>query len=558
MKDFTQALKESRALRKSRSVHSSFRAPAESRQKGKRKKAKVNGQAPPNGTSAVVDTADGEQVIMHPSTLPDAPDPIEPQLLFHRGAAYLAHAIHLIEESVYRLEGVKKAPPNDITEMRLCYIENGKYGGTEVNNLDGPLGKSDGVKAKAYAEVLADPRFREIVVGLVKKSKRDHERFLTHFDTLGAPDEVSFDLERDGGLEAPVETIKNAFNILGMLRTLGSSNSNTSSSNRAPSPPPSSLPLPLPLTTYHPLLVESHFSILIAQLLLGDFPSILPTFVRTAHLVVGLEGYPVFLPPRSMAQAEWTETLERLAGGWRAGRMPEVREQDLVVSGDMQMRVQEAFGAVTSTGLSRDNERFAEVIGGNMTEGSPSSSAPPLSPVSVADDLMYSLASSSAGPSTSASASASIAPSSTPTTHSTHTPSQSGRVSPASDDELTPTTGPDPASRPETEADTSRSDLVTSLQSLRVLLAPVVDKQRQKENALSGALVPTSAKGKSGKAVVSAKEKERVGDTSYAPRPSKPSINIPLHGPRVEIILAWLAAVYLPDLESVAARQEEV
>ena len=27
------------------------------------------------------------------------------------------------------------------------------------------------------------------------------------------------------------------------------------------------------------------------------------------------------------------------------------------------------------------------------------------------------------------------------------------------------------------------------------------------------------------------------------------SINIPLHGPRVEIILAWLGAVHLPELE---------
>jgi hypothetical protein len=29
-------------------------------------------------------------------------------------------------------------------------------------------------------------------------------------------------------------------------------------------------------------------------------------------------------------------------------------------------------------------------------------------------------------------------------------------------------------------------------------------------------------------------------------------INIPLHGPRVEVVLAWLAAVWLVELESVA------
>jgi hypothetical protein len=33
-------------------------------------------------------------------------------------------------------------------------------------------------------------------------------------------------------------------------------------------------------------------------------------------------------------------------------------------------------------------------------------------------------------------------------------------------------------------------------------------------------------------------------------------INIPLHGPRVEVVLAWFAAVWLVELESVAALSE--
>jgi hypothetical protein len=70
-------------------------------------------------------------------------------------------------------------------------------------------------------------------------------------------------------------------------------------------------------TTYHPLLVESHFSMLLCLLMLGDFPALLRAFIRAATVVDGLEGYPVFLPRRSMAQVEFIETLERLAGGWR-------------------------------------------------------------------------------------------------------------------------------------------------------------------------------------------------------------------------------------------------
>jgi hypothetical protein len=56
--------------------------------------------------------------------------------------------------------------------------------------------------------------------------------------------------------------------------------------------------------------------------MLGDFPALLRAFVRTATVIDGLEGYPVFLPPRSMAQVEFVETLERLAGGWHIGAQP--------------------------------------------------------------------------------------------------------------------------------------------------------------------------------------------------------------------------------------------
>jgi hypothetical protein len=56
---------------------------------------------------------------------------------------------------------------------------------------------------------------------------------------------------------------------------------------------------------------------LLCLLMLGDFPALLRAFIRAATVVDGLEGYPVFLPRRSMAQVEFIETLERLAGGWR-------------------------------------------------------------------------------------------------------------------------------------------------------------------------------------------------------------------------------------------------
>lgn len=69
--------------------------------------------------------------------------------------------------------------------------------------------------------------------------------------------------------------------------------------------------------------------------------------------------------------------------------------------------------------------------------------------------------------------------------------------------------------------------LMQSLDYLRILLQPVAKRQKERveveqEEAVAG------------------KKKKGL------------SISIPLHGPRVEIILAWLAAVHLVELEKVA------
>ena len=65
---------------------------------------------------------------------------------------------------------------------------------------------------------------------------------------------------------------------------------------------------------------------LLCLLKLGDFDALLRAFVRRAATVVdGLEGYPIFLPPLSMARVEFVKTLERLAGGWRIGTQPHSR-----------------------------------------------------------------------------------------------------------------------------------------------------------------------------------------------------------------------------------------
>jgi hypothetical protein len=177
-------------VRKAKMMHRTNSSTNESRsiKNGKRQKSNAsmhtNGQAPPGGTSpmgyeSTIDGVDGEPLLLHPSVLPDAPDPLEPQLLFLRGAAFLQHAVHLIESAILKLEEIRKVLSVDGAELRLCYIENGKYGGVEIGNPDGPLGKKIGPKVKAYGEVLGEKGFKEQITGLLKKSIRDHEKHCT-------------------------------------------------------------------------------------------------------------------------------------------------------------------------------------------------------------------------------------------------------------------------------------------------------------------------------------------------------------------------------------------
>ncbi|OCH93003.1 hypothetical protein OBBRIDRAFT_772437 [Obba rivulosa] len=461
VKDFTYAIKEARVLRKAKAAHRGSNLPTE-KQRGKgskKKKGKSHGQAPPSGTSApgddspTVDGPDGEPLLLHPSVLPDAPEPIEPQCFFLRAAAYLQHAIFLIESAILKLEGIRKGHSVDGAELRLCYVENGRYGGVEIGHpdrpLDGPLGKRDGAKLAAYRAALAEEGFREQVSALVRKAMRDHEKFLAHFDTLeGAP----------GAPLTPADLAARtayAFRLSEALRP---------GSQSAPPPPPDA---PAMFTTYHPLLVEAHYSVLLCLLLLGDFPALLPAFCRTAALVDGLEGYPVFLPPRSMAQAEFVEVLERLAGGWRTGVQP----HSLV-----RARAALALEAPRSPKA-------------KQAERAPSTER--------------------AGPCASAATLGVNGSSSSSAVHAS--PAPSGRETPASG--------------------AGRADLVETLDAARILLAPVAVRQREKaEKAAADKVVASRNKGQ-----------------------KKPlNINIPLHGPRVEIVLAWLGAVHLVELDSVA------
>ena len=467
------------------------------------------------------DGSEAEALPIHPSVLPDAPEPIEPQLLFLRGAAYLQNAIYLIEEKILNLEGIRKRiSAEGAAELRLCYIQNGHYGGVEIGNPDGPLGRTDGPKLQAYRGVLADSAFREQIGTLLKKSIRDQERFLAHFDALETPAPPTGSSDGDDDDDNDNGGTNNTYNN-------NNNNNSTSTSNdvveraayafllaealrpgaHGTPPPPAPAPdAPVLFTTYHPLLVESHFSVLLATLMLGDFTALLRAFLRAATVIDGLEGYPVFLPPRSMAQAEFVETLERLAGGWRVGVQPHARARH---------------------GNAHANGKLAI-----EPPPPPPSPLPPIEthiPITTAflDPLAPSTSSSSSG---------------------------LGSGSGSGSSSALVMTSPALGLEVEQPLETGPGfDLVESLDCARIILAPVVERQRVRaeQSALEKKLSSRSSSSSSSLTSVGG-----CSGPSENTRKKPLPITIPLHGPRVEIVLAWMAAVWMVELEGVAERTD--
>ncbi|EJC98607.1 uncharacterized protein FOMMEDRAFT_170860 [Fomitiporia mediterranea MF3/22] len=481
-KDFTHTIKESRAVRRARLAHNpAQRSNSANHPKAKRRKNRVNGQAPPDGTASAIEGSSGEQPLIHPSVLPDAPDPIELQALFLRGATYFTHALYLIEETIFKLEGIPRIPLNDFGELQLSNIH-GKYGGIEVNNPDGPLGRSDGVKARAYRSAFCEgtstSTVREQVCALLRKSKRDYEKFLSRFDSVEPSAEMYCMMEP---ATDPLQKVERGFALLDKFRPINRSHEPLSPEADALTD------VPLAFTTYHPFMLESHFNILNCLLLLGEYETLLTTFANTAGIVAGLEGYPVFLAPRSMAQAEFVETLERLAGGWKYGKLPNAL---------VRFRTRDA-----SPPCSQD-------------EPPPTASLTPVLVVTD-DDTGIASSSSSAGPSTSTSCSTKTSPAS------------GRRPSLSSDADFD--SSPQPIGPQETKVENDpQASLRSSLESLHFLLAPIRTRLHLRA------------------------ERERIANENSNGAKSVP-LGLALHGARVEVFLAWLAAVHLPELESVAS-----
>lgn len=313
------------------------RQQADAHGKGSRKKSS-RGPASPNGTDGATPEA-ADPGAQPPDVGADEATPEEDfqrQFLFNRGMAYLHCAHALLEDTVLtELEG-KDIPPGGLSsetgELPLSAF------GLDLDPIQA-LYDVDGrpEKAKLYRERLERNGLRERLTMLLRRASRDHERFLSSFPIWEAPPASIFEEERKSHPYRPHDHTL-AFRGRRLCHHRALSGRSRYGDPRVQTPTEPAL-----LTSYHPLLIESHFSVLLCHLLLGDFSSLMPLHYRAARLMDYLESYPAWLISRSLCQTEYVEVFERLATTWweeqdeaTRSALPKESEADVALRGDLQ------------------------------------------------------------------------------------------------------------------------------------------------------------------------------------------------------------------------------
>ncbi len=115
------------------------------------------------------------------------------------------------------------------------------------------------------------------ITNLVKRSTRDYQHFLSFFPTISKLDDLA---------ETSLDAFLTAVPSTSLVASQGDDKKKEKSHD----------------STYHPLLVEAWYAIGINHLLVGDWATASTWHERITRLQESVEGYPVFLPARSMAQ----------------------------------------------------------------------------------------------------------------------------------------------------------------------------------------------------------------------------------------------------------------
>ncbi|KAM0748296.1 hypothetical protein T439DRAFT_317006 [Meredithblackwellia eburnea MCA 4105] len=352
IRNFTAALSQAKAARKVKMHHENLAGGGSksSRKKGGSGggKAGRGGPGSMNGADSGSGGADEDSSSAGPPPVMFGKEPgddVERQIMFHRGMAHFHAACKIIEDAVLDIEGIEKPQgglSNEGGEMTLRNI-----GIVLKDDLLGLYGSASLEKQNSYRSDLGDEGLRDKVGSLLRKSVRDHERFLAHFAVWEAPAGSVLEEEKKANPARVPAAMDNNRPLTFRGRRLIHHRSlcgrtRHSDPRRSEVRDGTAAVDPALLTTYHPLLIESHFTILLNHLLLGDFSAALTQHYKTVRLMDYLEGYPVFLPARSLNQSEYAEVLERLALTWLKKReeetgipAPDGTEVDIAQRGDL-------------------------------------------------------------------------------------------------------------------------------------------------------------------------------------------------------------------------------
>ena len=262
---------------------------------------------------------------VHLSILPDALSPSSRRLFFLRAPAYLQEAVFLVEEGTSKPGVIRKRISESGEGMAnsVCFTSKTDRIAGSIGNPDRPLDDTDGLKPSIPG--CACPRCVPGTNWRTAEEEYTRQRGLpcplTGPETPPSP--------RSSGNDDEVTTDGDT---LWDGRQWHMASYSAKRKTQRPGAP-GTLPLAPRVyaaglfTTYHPLRVESRFSVLFCLFILEDFAALLRAFVRAATVVDGLEDYPIVLPPRSMAQVEFFETLERLAGGLHIDVQPRAQRE---------------------------------------------------------------------------------------------------------------------------------------------------------------------------------------------------------------------------------------
>ncbi|KAI5481574.1 hypothetical protein MNV49_002800 [Pseudohyphozyma bogoriensis] len=335
IRNYTDALIQAKNVRKAKMFHSNESGNKGGKKKGKGgKSSSKDKERAPDASASVPAREEATAMGKEPG------DDIERQMLFHRGMAHFHYACKLIEDAVLDIEGIEKPQGGLSNEGGELTLRN--VGIVLKDENAGLFGCASPKVQDKYREVLGDPALKEKVTTLLRKSIRDQERFLSYFAIWEAPsNSILEDEKRHHNPRATDKPL--TFRGRRLIHHRSLSNRTRHFDARRPEVRNGTAPNEAALlTTYHPLLIEAHFSVLLNHLLLGDFAALVGQHYKIARLMDYLEGYPVFLPARSLNQSEYAELLERLATTWLKKRedggvpAPEGTEEDVAKEGDLK------------------------------------------------------------------------------------------------------------------------------------------------------------------------------------------------------------------------------